>query len=86
MKTKSFKSFFVEQERISVLTEDVIYMEAIVDWFSRSESILKESLLGRFQPILGALTGSSAGSRDAADITTAAAGANAKKWEEALLN
>jgi hypothetical protein len=39
MKTKSFKSFFVEQERISVLTEDVIYMEAIVDWFSRSESI-----------------------------------------------
>jgi hypothetical protein len=79
MKTKSFKSFFVEQERISVLTEDIIYMEAIVDWFSRSESILKESLLGRFQPILGALTGSSAGSRDAADITAAAAGGGAKK-------
>jgi hypothetical protein len=79
MKTKSFKSFFVEQERISVLTEDVIYMEAIVDWFSRSESILKESLLGRFQPILGALTGSSAGSRDAADMTAAAAGVGAKK-------
>jgi hypothetical protein len=79
MKTKSFKSFFVEQERISVLTEDVIYMEAIVDWFSRSESILKESLLDRFRPVFGALTGSSAGSRDAADITTAAAGTGAKK-------
>ncbi len=79
MKTKSFKSFFVEQERISVLTEDVIYMEAIGDWFSRSESILKESLLGRFQPILGALTGSSSGSRDAADMTAAAAGVGAKK-------
>jgi hypothetical protein len=79
MKTKSFKSFFVEQERISVLTEDVIYMEAIVDWFSRSESILKESLFDRFRPVFGALTGSSAGSRDAADITTAAAGAGAKK-------
>jgi hypothetical protein len=79
MKTKSFKSFFVEQERISVLTEDVIYMEAIVDWFSRPESILKESLLGRIQPVLGALTGSSAGSRDAADMTAAAAGVGAKK-------
>jgi hypothetical protein len=71
MKTKSFKSFFVEQERISVLTEDVIYMEAIADWFRRPA--------GRLQPVLGAATGSSAGSRDAADITTAAAGANAKK-------
>ena len=79
MKTKSFKSFFVEQERISVLTEDVIYMEAIENWFSRPESILKESLLGRLQPVWGAATGSSAGSRDAADITTAVAGAKAKQ-------
>jgi hypothetical protein len=71
MKTKSFKSFFVEQERISVLTEDVIYMEAIADWFRRPA--------GRLQPVLGAATGSSAGSRDAADMTTAAAGAGAKK-------
>jgi hypothetical protein len=71
MKTKSFKSFFVEQERISVLTEDVIYMEAIADWFRRPA--------GRLQPVLGAATGSSAGSRDAADMTAAAAGAGAKK-------
>lgn len=70
MKTKSFKSFFVEQERISVLTEDVIYMEAIADWFRRPA--------GKFEPVKAALTGST-GSRDAADMTAAAAGAGAKK-------
>ena len=76
---KSFKSFFIEQERIRVSKEDAIYMEAIENWFSRPESILKESLLGRLQPVWGAATGSSAGSRDAADITTAVAGAKAKQ-------
>lgn len=69
MKTKSFKSFFVEQERISVLTEDVIYMEAIADWFRRPA--------GKFEPVKAALTGST-GSRDAADMTAATAGKKAR--------
>lgn len=69
MKTKSFKSFFVEQERISVLTEDVIYMEAIADWFRRPA--------GRLEPVKAALTGST-GSRDAADMTAATAGKKAR--------
>ena len=69
MKAKSFKSFFVEQERISVLTEDVIYMEAIADWFRRPA--------GKFEPVKAALTGST-GSRDAADMTAATAGKKAR--------